>query len=137
MKIVFSLILILSLTTKAFSQPIPTTEENIPFLVTFGGQSETKWGDDDFCQVFFVLIPTNYIQPFYIRVFDPDCGGQFDEAKGPFNTKTSFSIYGGKGCYTDPDSKNTDPKGNYKAGNLLATKTFADESKYDNNWYTF
>jgi hypothetical protein len=130
-------ILFLLLSFNVFSQPIPTAEENIPFLVTFGGQSETKWGDDDFCQVFFILIPTNYIQPFYVRVFDPDCGGQFDEAKGPFNTKTAFNIYGGKGCYSDPDSKNTDPKGNYKAGNLLATKNFADDAKYDNNWYTF
>jgi len=122
---------------KSYGQSIPTVEENIPYLVTFGGQSDTKWGDDDFCQVFFILVPTNYIQPFYIRVFDPDCSGQFDEPKGPYNTKTSFSIYGGKGSYTDPDSKNTDPKGNYKAGNLLATKTFGDDSKNDNNWYSF
>ncbi len=119
-----------------WSQPIPTAEENIPFLVTFGAQSDTKWGDDDFCQIFFILIPTSYINPFYIRIFDPDCGGQHDEPKGPYNTKTSFSVYGGKGCYTDPDAKNTDPVGNYKSGNLLATKTFGEETKYDNQWYT-
>lgn len=120
----------------SWSQPIPTAEENIPFLVTFGAQSDTKWGDDDFCQIFFILIPTSYINPFYIRIFDPDCGGQHDEPKGPYNTKTSFSVYGGKGCYTDPDAKNTDPVGNYKSGNLLATKTFGEDPRYDNQWYT-
>ncbi len=119
-----------------FAQPIPTNEENIPFLVTFGGNSDIKWGDDDFCQIFFILIPTNYIQPFYIRIFDPDCCGTHDEPKGPFNTKTSFSVYGGKSCYTDPASKNTDPKGNYKAGNLLTSKNFGDDCKYDNEWYS-
>lgn len=137
MKKFLNLIMILILTLEIFSQPIPTTEENIPFLVTFGGQGETKWGDDDFCQIFFILIPNNYIKPFYIRIYDPDCGGQFDEVKGTFNTKTSFSVFGGKGCFTDPDSKNTDPKGNYRAGNLLAFKTFTNDSKYDNKWYTF
>ncbi|MGQ9846672.1 MAG: hypothetical protein ACUVQP_04095 [Bacteroidales bacterium] len=137
MKKFFYLIFFLILYVRFYSQPIPTIEENIPFLVTFGSQSETKWGDDDFCQIFFILIPNKYIQPFYIRVFDPDCGDQFDEPKGTFNTKTSFSIYGGKGCYTDPDSKNIDPKGNYKAGNLLASKIFANDNKYDNNWYAF
>lgn len=128
---------LISLLLKSYGQPIPTAEENIPYLVTFGGQSDTKWGDDDFCQVFFILVPTNYIQPFYIRVFDPDCVGQLDEPKGPYNTKTAFSLYGGKGCYTDPDSKNTDPKGNFKAGNLLTTKTFGNDLKYDNKWYSF
>jgi hypothetical protein len=137
MKSLFFIILLVLLFQQGKSQPIPTAEENIPFLVTFGANSDTKWGDDNFCQIFFILIPTNYIQPFYIRVFDPDCGGQNDEPKGPYNTKTSFSVYGGKGCYTNPDSKNIAPKGNYKAGNQLASKIFADDSKYDNNWYSF
>ncbi len=119
------------------SQSIPTAEENIPYLVTFGSQSETKWGDDDFCETFFVVIPTTQLNPIYIRVYDPDCGGELDEAKGEFDTKTSFSVYGGKGTITDSDAKNIDPKGNYKSGNLLATKTFAVNTKYDKNWYTF
>jgi hypothetical protein len=136
MKKMWLFFLILVVNYYSWSQPIPTAEENIPFLVTFGAQSETKWGDDDFCQVFFILIPTNYINPFYIRIFDPDCGGLHDEPKGPFSTKTSFSLYGGKGCYTEPDAKNTDPDGIYKSGNLLATKTFGEDPKYDNQWYT-
>lgn len=137
MKAIIVFILTLNIYINVYSQPIPTAEENIPFLVTFGAQSDIKWGDDDFCQIFFILIPVNYINPIYIRVFDPDCSNKYDEAKGPFNTKTSFSIYGGKGAYSDPDSKNTNPVGNYKAGNLLASKTFGEDSKYDDVWYTF
>jgi hypothetical protein len=119
------------------AQSIPTAEENIPYLVTFGSQSEIKWGDDDFCEVFFFVIPTSQVNPVYIRVYDPDCGGELDEAKGAFDTKTAYSVYGGKRCISDPDAQGTEPKGNYKSGNLLATKTFAENIKYDKNWYTF
>ncbi|MCD4711267.1 MAG: hypothetical protein K8R52_10495, partial [Bacteroidales bacterium] len=34
-------------------QPVPNVEENIPYLMTFGEDAETSWGDDDFTQAFF------------------------------------------------------------------------------------
>ncbi len=125
--------------TSLFGQAVPGKDENIPFLVTFGKYGQISWGDDDFYQVWFFSIPRNFTQPFYIRVFDPDCGGEHDEIQGDFNTRTSFSIYGGKGV--DPD-QNEESKGlkngeNYKKGTLLATRTFGSEARYDNQYYTF
>lgn len=117
-------------------QPAPATDENIPFLVTFGGNSLTSWGDDDFCQVFFCLIPKDYTKPVYIRIFDPETGGKFDEIKGVFNTEVNFSVYGGKMCWSDEEAKAIDPIGNYKSGILLASRTFGEELKYDGNWFT-
>lgn len=119
------------------AQPVPAADENIPFLVTFGKDADTKWGDDDFCQIFFFRIKKEFKDPVYFRVFDPDCGGMHDECNGVFNTMTRFSVYGGTGCISDPDATGTDPVGNYKSGNLLATKTFGAKSEYDNAWYTF
>ena len=118
---------------------MPGKDENIPFLVTFGKDGKTSWGDDDFYQIFFFSILKDYTKPFYIRVFDPDCGGENDEIQGDFNSKFTFSVYGGKGV--DPD-KNEDSKGldkgvNYKTGNLLASKVFGSEARYDNKYYTF
>jgi hypothetical protein len=122
-----------------FGQAVPSKDENIPFLVTFGKQGETSWGDDDFYQVWFFSVPKDFKQQFYIRVFDPDCGGENDEIQGDFNTKTLFSVYGGKGV--DPD-QNEDSKGwlngmNYKGGTLLKSMVFGSEAKYDNKYYTF
>jgi len=34
-------------------QPVPGKDENIPFLVTFGKDGKTSWGDADFYQIFF------------------------------------------------------------------------------------
>ena len=84
-------------------------------------------------------IPEEYTQQFYIRVFDPDTGGEHDEIKGEFDTRCLFSIYGGKGV--DPD-RNEESKGlldglNYKGGNLLASRVFGSEPAYDNKYYTF
>ncbi len=122
---------------RGIAQPVPASDENIPFLVTFGKESATKWGDDDFCQVFFFKIKKDYNQPIYLRVFDPDCGGQHDEMNTDFNTMMKYSVYGGTGCITNPEAIGTDPKGGYDSGNMLATKTFGSKPEYDNGWYTF
>lgn len=132
-----SAMLLCSVELKA--QPVPGKDENIPFLVTFGKDGKVSWGDDDFYQVFFFSIPKEYTQSVYIRVFDPDCGGENDEIQGEFNTRTTFSVYGGKGV--DPD-QNEDSKGlfnglNYKGGTLLASRTFSTEPRYDNKYFTF
>jgi len=119
------------------AQPAPASDENIPYLVTFGSESKTSWGDDDFCQIFFFVIPSTQMGPFYIRVFDPDTWGNLDEPKGPFNTVTSFSVYSGKGCWSDDDAQSVEPVGNYRSGILASTKTFGAESKYDMNYYSF
>lgn len=120
-----------------YSQPVPAVEENIPYLVTFGKEAASSWGDDDHCQIFFFTVPMDYKQPFYIRVFDPDCGGQVDEMNVAFNSMTRFSVYGGVGCITEPDARGTNPNGNFKSGTMLANKTFAQQTDYDNKWYTF
>ncbi len=135
------LIFLLGLSDSSFlsGQPVPGKDENIPFLVTFGKNGKTSWGDINFYEIFFISILKDYTQPFYIRVFDPDCGGEYDEIQGVFDSKFLFSVYGGKGV--DPD-KNEDSKGlekgvNYKTGNLLASRVFGSEAKYDNKYYTF
>ena len=126
-------------TSSLEAQAVPGKDENIPFLVTFGKLGKTSWGDNDFYQIFFFSILKDYTQPFYIRVFDPDCGGENDEIQGEFNSKYLFSVYGGKGV--DPD-KNEDSKGldkgtNFRTGNLLSSKVFGSEARYDNKYYTF
>ena len=84
---------------------MPNPVENIDYVVTFGAQADKAWGDDDFTQTFFFLVPKTRREPLYIRVFDPDCGGKFDERKFGWNTSTDFSLYGGAGCYSGPDGR--------------------------------
>jgi hypothetical protein len=128
---------ILFFSSRFFAQQVPAVEENIPFLVTFGKEGEKSWGDDDFSQTYFFVIPKFQIQSVYIRVFDAETSGEFDEKKGEFNTKTKFSVYGGKESFTEKDVRLKDPGGKYKSGNLLSSKTFISSEVYDGEWYTF
>jgi len=119
------------------AQPVPSEEENIPYLVTFGNKAKTSWGDCNFKQIFFFLIPENYKKPFFIGIYDPYTGGAIDEANGDFDTQTSFSFYGGVSCWSAKDAQTEHPGGNYKSGKLLETKIFGNEPKYDMQWFYF
>jgi hypothetical protein len=131
------LIVYCSLFTACFAQQAPSPDEKIPFLCTFSKASEKDWGDDDFVQIFFFVVPQTEKNPIYIRVFDPDIGGKYDEAHDGFNSKTKFTVYGGKGAISNPDARKQTPTGNYKSGIQLASKTFGSEPDYDDKWYTF
>jgi hypothetical protein len=120
-----------------FSQSAPAIDENIPYLMTFGGNALTSWGDDDFCQIFYCIVPPSQTDPVYIRVYDPDTGGDLDELKGEFNTVVNFSIYGGNSCWSDTSAQVLNKTGNYKSGYLLSSKSFGVDPKYDKKWYTF
>lgn len=135
-KLLYICILLL-ISALAYSQPVPNVDENIPYLMTFGKFGDTDWGDDDFSQTFFFLIPEGYDQPFFIRVFDPDVGGKIDEINGVFDTRCVYEVFGGDGNWSDDDAKETDPFGNYKSGTLLQTRAFAANPRYDNDWFTF
>jgi len=121
----------------AYSQPVPNIDENIPHLMTFGKEAGISWGDDDFSQAFFFLIPEDFKDQVFIRVFDPDAGGKIDEIRGDWNTQTSFEVFGGAGCHSEEDARETSPFGNYKSGTLLAMKVFDNNPRFDNGWYTF
>lgn len=133
----FLILLLLFETHHIIGQPVPAGDENIPYLMTFGPKAEKSWGDDDFSQTFFFVVPKSFSEPLFIRVFDPDVGGTTDELNIKWDTRVIYSVYGGKECYTHPDAQETQPVNNYKSGILLATKTFMENASYDNKWYTF
>lgn len=136
-KHVLIILFLLKAWSSLFSQSAPASDENIPYLMTFGANASTSWGDDDFTQIFFCVIPSSQNKPIYIRIYDPDTGGDLDEAKGEFNTIVNFSVYAGKGCWSDTAAQSIHPRGNYKSGYLLSSKSFGVDPKYDKKWYTF
>jgi hypothetical protein len=136
-KFLLLILIILISSVNLFSQSAPASDENIPYLVTFGADSKSSWGDDDFYQIFYFIVPASQTNPIYIRVYDPDTGGELDEPKGEFNTVTKFSVYGGNGCWAEKDTQVIASVDNYISGILLSSKTFGYDPKYDKKYYTF
>lgn len=120
---------------RAFAQVTPNEVENIEFIVTFGDDGETSWGDHDFLQVYFFVLPETQSQPFYIRIFDPDTGGKWDELKGKADTRVKYSFFGGKGAYSEPDSIDFTKEEAYRGGSLIWSRVFDHSPRYDDQWY--
>jgi hypothetical protein len=137
MRTILYIIFLLSSIHVAMAQMVPSKVENIAYLVTFGKEAAAKWGDDDHVQSNFFSVPGSYTGPIFIRIYDADCGGKEDQQNTAFNSKTKFSIYGGKGCYSNKDARSINPIGNFKSGNLLATKTLGVDETADGNWISF
>jgi hypothetical protein len=120
-----------------YSQRVPNESESIDYMITFGKDAPSSTGDDDHVQIFFFIIPKAYDQPFYVRVYDPDTGGNHDELKSAYNTKCKFTLFGGEGAFSNEDARKTNPVANMKSGNIVASKIFGSEEDYDSKWYTF
>ncbi len=118
-------------------QPVPAIDENINALVTFGKEGDTAWGDDDFTQIIFFSIPETFQDPVFLRVFDPDAGGDFDEQKGEWNTRTNFAVFGGDGACSIVDAQRITRDGNFRSGTMLASRTFSNDARWDGQWFTF
>ncbi|MVN78387.1 hypothetical protein GO988_18810 [Hymenobacter sp. HMF4947] len=131
--------LLLSTVTTTKAQAVPNPAERIESLITFGAQAPTNVGDDDFTQTFFFLVPATERRPFYIRVFDPDCGGTLDAKVGEFNTRTEFSLYGGpdthsgKGAVDPRPASPTAPP----TGRLIKQLTYGVDPAVDGKYVNF
>ncbi len=137
-KIIFLFLFTCLSVIKTNAQAIPSEDEKIPYLTTFSKNAAISFGDDDYIQIYFFVVPEKSNDPFYIRVYDPDNGGTIDEkGGGGFNSKTKFSFYGGKGAHSDKDAQGQSPKGNYKSGVFITGKTFGDDAQYNEQWYEF
>lgn len=117
-----------------FGQQVPSAQENIDCLVTFGINGDHSWGDDDFSQTVFFSVPKTQTTPFYIRIFDPETFGELDEVREGWDTKMKYSVYGGKDTYSDKDARSVNPIGNYKSGILMESRIFGSEAATDNKW---
>ncbi len=116
-----------------------SSEPEITYLITYGADSDTSEGDDDFLQVIFIRVPDKEKSPLYLRIFDPDCGGKLDGRYWfRWTTNTRFRLFGGEGAYSNPGIKKPTPdESALSSGNLLADERFGENPSLDYQWYNF
>jgi large repetitive protein len=71
--------------------------QEVPLSVTYGPRASTAEGDPDHREVIFLSVPDDIQERLFLRVFDPDGGGEHDHlyGAGP-DSETRFTLYGGK-----------------------------------------
>lgn len=120
----------------SFSQLFPGEGDNIDYLVTSGKNALKSAGDDDHQQIIFFLLPKNHTGSFYIRIYDPETSGAIDEKVDSLDTKTRFTVYGGKGNHSDSVSRSVSYQKRI-SGVELKKRTFGATSTYQKKWFTF
>jgi PKD repeat protein len=109
-----------------------------PQFITFGVGAHPQEGDPDRRQAFYFSVPATFGKPLYVRLFDPESGGQHDQitTRGP-NTTTRFTVFGGKGAdasrFARPERISHQEE---TAGTPLLRKEFKNEPDLDNAWTT-
>ncbi len=137
MKKLLILLIIFSAFGQLKAQEIPSSAENLSHLLTFSKSAPSFWGDDDNVSIFFMLVPKSYTKTVYLKIFDPDNGGKLDQKNGNFNSRTNFSVYSGKNCYSAKEARRVNPRGNYKTGNLVKSKSYGINELTDEKWELF
>lgn len=127
------LISILSLLLAGFS-----FSQESSSLVTYGPSASTREGDDDFRQIIYFRIPAGYTDSLYLRIFDADCGGEYDSRYGEWDAEFSYRLYGGDGVFTNPVRKT--PAAIYDAAHddlMLSELSFGIDNFADGQWSNF
>lgn len=75
------------------AQATPKLTEEPPVLVTFGLRADQDEGDHDYRQIVRFSVPAGSGRLF-VRIFDPNVGGEYDEPNKGFNSRTRFTLFG-------------------------------------------
>ena len=75
--------------------------QEAPLSVTYGPQASTAEGDPDYREIIFLSVPEGVQDRLFLRVFDPDSGGDHDQLYGAGeDSETQFTLFGGDGAFT-------------------------------------
>lgn len=65
-----------------------------PLSVVYGPKALAQEGDDDHREEILLSVPADTSDKLYVRVFDPDLGGDHDLVYGKPDTEARFQVYG-------------------------------------------
>ncbi|MDM7926003.1 MAG: PKD domain-containing protein [bacterium] len=114
------------------SPPLPAAERrtDVNFLVTAGREASIATGDSLFRSVFFIRCPAAFESPVYIRIFDADAAGRFDQLSR--GDRARYRIFG-KGAIRHSIRSIRDQLPDVKP---LADLEIGEDALYDGLWRT-
>ncbi len=116
----------------------PAVAQEVPLSVTYGPKASSAEGDPDYREVIFLSVPDGGQERLYVRVYDPDTGGDHDLVYGVADdTEVRFRLFGGEGAYTDAISAGGEPGAEQlTAGTVLGERAIGPSAALDDRWQT-
>lgn len=126
--------LIIILAVLIFSVNCYAAGDQINF-VTYGSDAPQKEGDDDYTQIFFILIDSSEAGVHDLELYDIDCSGKNDMKYGEFNSQFAFQLYGGAGIYSPATCRQPYPGSDLiNTGKLIWSAIIESNENYDDKW---
>ncbi len=116
--------------------------------VVYGPFAPSREGDVDKLERLYFSLPADASGTHYLRVFDPEYGGDNDTIQGRSNSATQYRFWGGEGAFTATPRpvQVTDGQGALpydrnaeiaEPGEMLFERVYADDPSEDGQWITF
>ena len=110
--------------------------QEVPLSVTYGPEASTAEGDPDYREIIFLSVPESVQDELFLRVFDPDTGGDHDHQYGAgADSETQFKLFGGDGAYTGAAAAAPDAE-QLVAGSEIAVRGLGVDPAQDGRWRT-
>jgi len=121
----------------AFTVYPPPGSADVTSFITFGPTAMPGEGDDDHVQIVFFEVPDAPDDLLYIRIFDPDIGGGYDQrgADESFgDTVMTYTVRGGGGAYSEDDARSDHPGATGISSGTVITQQVVGDAGAD--WLT-
>jgi len=116
--------------------------------VVYGPFAPSREGDVDKLERLYISLPADATGTHYLRVFDPEYGGDNDTIQGRSNSATQYRFWGGEGAFTAtprpvqvtdgagalPFDRNAEIA---EPGEMLFERVYRDDPSEDGQWITF
>jgi hypothetical protein len=102
-------------------QYFPDPAWDMPLPMVFGEDIPATLGDPDHFMDIYFVVPENYEQKVYFRVYDPGSEGEHDIVKDD-KSFFQYTVLGGDGCFTTND---------HFSGTIIARRSFGSSGEYD------
>jgi hypothetical protein len=114
-------IVFLAFSGTLLSQYFPDPAWDMPLPIVYGRDVPATLGDPDHFMDIYFVVPKNYEQKVYFRVYDPGSEGEHDFVKDN-KSLFQYTVLGGDGCFVTND---------HFSGKIIARRSFGSTYEYD------
>ena len=115
----------------------PALAQEMPLSVIYGPAASTAEGDDDYRELIFLSVPADLEDRLYLRIFDPDTGGDHDLAYGGSeDTETRYALVGGAGALSAVAGSAAPSAEDLASGEPIREASVAASAALDGKWQT-